>query len=228
MSGKGGNTEKCADVPVIFFDKGIDLAVQMDFLNKREGDFVPLRTDDDTAFGPGLLMLILYAFPNSIDDEELIHMMEDGMPNRRGVVMRRVSGVKLDQGDSSGDDALLDMTVQDALNLVMKEGMSSTSSRKESNTAPTAIDIISDQQQYLPEDPCPVLYFSGVMNNEMMDTYKVIANEVYEETNGVHWPACAKVVGPAMQKSLRQVLLEISGDHADAMRLRREGVDGEE
>jgi hypothetical protein len=29
MSGKGGNTEKCADVPVIFFDKGIDLAVQM-------------------------------------------------------------------------------------------------------------------------------------------------------------------------------------------------------
>jgi hypothetical protein len=212
MSGKGGNTEKCADVPVIFFDKGIDLAVQMDFLNKREGDFVPLRTDDDTAFGPGLLMLILYAFPNSIDDEELIHMMEDGMPNRRGVVMRRVSGVKLDQGDSSGDDALLDMTVQDALNLVMKEGMSSTSSRKESNTAPTAIDFNTDQQQYLPEDPCPVLYFSGVMNNEMMDTYKIIANEVYEETNGVHWPACAKVVGPAMQKSLRQVLLEISGE----------------
>jgi hypothetical protein len=29
MSEKGGNTEKRADVPVIFFDKGIDLAVQM-------------------------------------------------------------------------------------------------------------------------------------------------------------------------------------------------------
>ena len=29
MSGKGVNTEKRADVPVIFFDKGIDLAVQM-------------------------------------------------------------------------------------------------------------------------------------------------------------------------------------------------------
>jgi hypothetical protein len=30
MSGKGGNTEKRADVPVIFFDKCIDLAVQME------------------------------------------------------------------------------------------------------------------------------------------------------------------------------------------------------
>jgi hypothetical protein len=29
MSGKGGNTEMRADVPVIIFDKGIDLAVQM-------------------------------------------------------------------------------------------------------------------------------------------------------------------------------------------------------
>jgi hypothetical protein len=29
ISGKGGNTEKRADVPVIFFDKGIGLAVQM-------------------------------------------------------------------------------------------------------------------------------------------------------------------------------------------------------
>jgi hypothetical protein len=31
MSGKGGNTEMRADVPVIIFDKGIDLAVQMSF-----------------------------------------------------------------------------------------------------------------------------------------------------------------------------------------------------
>ena len=29
ISGKGGNTEKRANVPVIFFDKGIGLAVQM-------------------------------------------------------------------------------------------------------------------------------------------------------------------------------------------------------
>jgi len=33
ISGKGGNTEKRADVPVIFFDKGIGLAVQMSSLH---------------------------------------------------------------------------------------------------------------------------------------------------------------------------------------------------
>jgi hypothetical protein len=201
-------------------------ALQMglfDFLNKREGDFIPLRTDDKTAYGPGPL-LILYAIPSSIDDEELSHMIEDGMPNRRGVAMRRISGVKLHaEGGFDSGDVLLDMSVQDALNLVMKEGSRTTSCFETNTQTPIAIT----DEQYLPDDPCPVLYFSGVTNNEMMDTYKIIANEVYEETNGVHWPACAKVVGPAMQKSLRQVLLEISGDHADAMRLRKEAVEGE-
>ena len=39
MSGKGVNTEKRADVPVIFFDKGIDLAVQM-----KRAIFSPVRS----------------------------------------------------------------------------------------------------------------------------------------------------------------------------------------
>ncbi len=34
----------------------------------------------------------------------------------------------------------------------------------------------------------------------------------------MHWPACAKVVPLALEKSMRQVLSEIMGDHADAMR----------
>ena len=73
-----------------------------------------------------------------------------------------------------------------------------------------------------------MLYFSGVTNQEMMETYNIMANEVYQETQGVHWPACAKVVEPALNKSLRQVLTEISGDHADAMRMRREDAEGQE
>lgn len=56
----------------------------------------------------------------------------------------------------------------------------------------------------------------------MMETYQIMANEIFEETGGVHWPACAKAVPPAAGKSLRQVIGEISGDHADAMRMRRE------
>jgi len=51
----------------------------------------------------------------------------------------------------------------------------------------------------------------------MMDTYRIMVNEIYAETGGAHWPACAKAVPGAMGKSLRQVISEILGDHADAM-----------
>lgn len=186
-----------------------------DFLNKREGDFIPLRTDDDTPYGPGPLIL-MYAIPKSIDDAELFDMIADGMPNRKGVTLRRVDGVDLDGSQGAGD-VLLDLSVQEALDAVVKKGNNS----QPSTEIDTSISV-TNQQQYTQDDPCPVLYFSGVTNAEMMNTYNIIANEVYEETNGVHWPACAKVVEPAMQKSLRQVLMEISGDHADAMRLRKE------
>ena len=34
--------------------------------------------------------------------------------------------------------------------------------------------------------------------------------------NGVHWPACAKVVSPAMEKQMSdEDLTEIPGDHED-------------
>jgi len=63
----------------------------------------------------------------------------------------------------------------------------------------------------------------------------IIANEIYEEMNGVHWPACAKVVPPAIEKSMRRDLTEISGNHEDAMEIQREeaekannGVDHEQ
>ncbi|KAL3767076.1 hypothetical protein ACHAW5_005636 [Stephanodiscus triporus] len=73
--------------------------------------------------------------------------------------------------------------------------------------------------------PCPVIYFSGVTNAEMMDTYKILANKIYSETNGAQWPACAKAVPGAIGKSLEQVITEISGDHADAMRMSTSGAD---
>ena len=59
----------------------------------------------------------------------------------------------------------------------------------------------------------------------MMDTYKILANEIYSETNGAQWPACAKAVPGAVGKSLKQVITEISGDHADAMRMSTAGAD---
>ena len=191
-----------------------------DFLNKREGDFIPLKSDNDKPYGPGPLIL-MYAVPSSIDDEELRDMVEDGLTNSNDVVIRRIDDGNLEDNESRGNDDLLDLSVQDAFNLVMKEGGGMKPRRDTNNDASNSV---TSPKQYSENDPCPVLYFSGVANSEMMNTYRIIANEIYEETNGVHWPACAMVVEPAMQKSLRQVLVEISSDHADAMRLRRESM----
>jgi hypothetical protein len=188
-----------------------------DFLTQRQGDFIPLTNDDDTPYGPGPL-IIMYAVPNSMDDAELRDMVNDGMPNTRGVVIRRIDGVGEEE---TNKDTLLDLSVRNALELVMKEG-SKTQPRNEFDTT---LSMSQQQQQlYSENDPCPVLYFSGMTNKAMMDTYRIIADEIYKETNGVHWPACAKVVEPAMTKSLRRVIMEISGDHADAMKMRRDAA----
>ena len=186
--------------------------IQENFLSSRSNDFTPLQESDDETYGPGPL-IILYAIPSSMDDEELLDMIEDGMPQRRRdeVVLQRISG--MDANDDDDDDGLLDLTVEEALNKVMV--MQSDAKTYDKPTNPVVGASTSSNE-------CPVLYFSGVTNTEMMDTYKIIANEIYEETGGVHWPACAKVVPPAMEKSMRRVLTEISGDHEDAMKIRRE------
>jgi len=187
--------------------------VQNNFLDSRENDFIPLDKSNEQVFGPGPL-IIIYAVPATIQNDELLDMIEDGMPQRPRdeVIIQRLVG--MDKNGEGGDVNYLDCTVEDALNRAMKSSVDSSSGGGIS----TSTSIVSSADQ----GPCPVLYFSGVTNSEMMDTYNIIANEVYEETGGIHWPACAKVVPPAMKKSMRQVLTEISGDHEDAMRIRRE------
>ena len=187
--------------------------VQNNFLDNRENDFIPLEKTNEQVFGPGPLIMI-YAVPATIQNDELLDMIEDGMPQRSRdeVIIQRLVG--MDKNGEGGDVDYLDCTVEDALDKAMKSSDSSDSGGISSSTS-----IVSSA---IEQGPCPVLYFSGVTNSEMMDTYNIIANEVYEETGGVHWPACAKVVPPAMKKSMRQVLTEISGDHQDAMRIRRE------
>mmetsp|Transcript_1761 Transcript_1761/g.3778 ORF Transcript_1761/g.3778 Transcript_1761/m.3778 type:complete len:280 (+) Transcript_1761:114-953(+) len=194
---------------------GIFDFIQENFLGSREGDFIPLEKSDGDTFGPGPLIL-MYAVPDSMDDEELKDMVEDGMPGRarEGVVIQRLSGMDM---NGEGGDELLDSTVGEALNKAMTMNSSSSSGTSPLSTSARPIIVSSPEN-----DPCPVLYFSGVSNKEMMDTYGIIADEIYQETNRVHWPACAKVVPPAMKKSMRRLLTEISGDHADAMNLRRE------
>lgn len=193
--------------------------IQNNFLDSREGDFIPLEKDDGDNYGPGPLILV-YAVPQSMDNEELLDMIEDGMPNRNrnDINMQRLTG--MDKNGFGGDNELLDVTVEEALNKAMDIKSSSSSSSSGTTIAPIVTPAVSTEQT-----PCPVLYFSGVTNTEMMDSYNIIANEIYEET--LYWPACAKVVPPAMNKSMRQVLTEISGDHEEAMKMRREEAERE-
>jgi len=194
-----------------------------DFLQgSRRDHFIPLEKSD--AFGPGPLV-VMYAVPDSMEDDELLDMVEDGMPGRaRGdIAIQRLSGM---EEDGNGGAGLLDCTVCDALTAAMASSRSSIGiSIPMAAAASTITQPMAAASPPQEESPCPVLYFSGVSNTEMMETYKIIADEIYEETGGVHWPACAKVVPPAMKKSMRQVLMEISGDHADAMRGRREDAE---
>jgi len=192
------------------------------FLNDREGDFIPLdKESDENTVGPPVL--VLYAVPNSIDDDEFRDMVADGMPGRKVVVVstweKEVMIQRLEGMDENGEggDELLDFSVQDALNRMVQDAKTTTAATSLSRPSLSTPVVTSAT-----EGPCPVLYFSGVTNKEMMDTYNIIANEIYAETNGVHWPACAKVIPPALDKSLRQVLSEISGDHADAMKQGKE------
>ena len=185
--------------------------IENNFLDSRDRDFIPLSKSNEQVFGMGPL-IICYAVPDTIQNDELLDMVEDGMPQRDEIKIQRLVG--MDKNGEGGDVDYLDCTVEEALNRAMKSSDGSSSS---GSTSPST-SIVSSSEQ----GPCPVLYFSGITNSEMMDTYNIIANEIYEETGGVHWPACAKVVPPAMKKSMRQVLTEISGDHEDAMRIRRE------
>jgi hypothetical protein len=169
------------------------------FLGKREGDFVKLESSLDT-FGPGPAIL-LYGCPAGVTDDELKDMIEDGAPEAtkagvRGVICRRID---------TTSTSLLDLTVKEALEEVVQRG-----SKSSSESIVGGVAIAS-------QPPCPVIYFSGISNAEMMATYRIVSSEIYEETGGAANAACAKAVPPAMDKPLRQVIEEITGDHLDAI-----------
>lgn len=162
------------------------------FLNKREGDFVKLE-DSGMAFGPGPLVLV-YGIPAGIDDNEIQDMITDGAPT---AAKKKAKVIRLTENDSN----VLDLSLQSALDGLTEESLEAT------------------QSSETPVFAVPVLFFSGFENNEMMAVYNILGREIYEETSGQASAACAKAVPNAMEKPLRQVLDEISGDHRDAMAL---------
>ena len=201
-----------------------------DFFDDREGDFVPIDSMDD-RFGPPVVLL--FGVPPGIDDEEIKDMVTDGAPIASstdiGIRVKRIN-------DTNSKDLSnliwLNLSVKDALDGIMEEPSlsvdSSTSNVQVSSIRPVpkiptessvgkmsgADDEQNDTDWIL---PCPVIYCSGLSNSEMMETYHIIAQEVFEETGGTARAACAKVVPPALEKSIKRVIMEITGDHMDAL-----------
>lgn len=189
------------------------------FLRDRGNDFVELDKDDNKEYGPGPVIL-MYHVPSGITNEEVLDMVADSAPLAfaKGVALRRIVGpFDDDQQEGSSSSSIFDQTLQTVLEDVVKE------SKSNKNKSKKELPLLQDER-LLETDAgilaaeCPILIFSGFRNNEMMDTYNLIGNEIYQETGGQATPACAIAVPKAMKKSLRQVMEEITGDHMDAMK----------
>lgn len=185
-----------------------------DFFKPRQNDFVKLESTE-SAYGPGPVILF-FNVPDGISDDEITDMIEDGAPS----ASKTDGGVKY-QRYTSGDlqKDLAEGTVSQILELALQQ----SSPQKEDRMLESSSNIVTPNPESnadlnnMDDDfnaNIPILYFSGVSNTEMMQTYNIIAREIFDETGGL--AACAKAVQPAMSKSFRQLLTEISGDHSEA------------
>ena len=165
------------------------------FLQSRDGDFVKL--EETGRYGPGPA-IILYKVPPEIDDEEVQDILSDEAPlaHRKGVRLARID---------HSHNSLLACSVENALRQMMDPNIA----------AATFPSISADDDVSAKSDGCPVVFFSGFDNREMMSAYNALGRQIFLEIGAS--AACAKAVPKVMEKTLRQALEEISGDHSDAM-----------
>ena len=110
-------------------------------------------------------------------------------------------------------ERLVNMNLKRALETVIKRSKREANAKQPLPPPPPVA--------FHPDDGSPVVIFSGFTNREMMDSYNVLGEEVYKEGMSSYgkgqYLACATAVPNAMKKPLKQVLEEISGDHAEAL-----------
>lgn len=181
-------------------------------LNDRGTDFVKLDRKSDDLIGPGPAILLVNC-PSGIVDDELRDMMSDGVTSvPYGVVRFR----RIDT-DNETDEKLLGQSVLKVFEDISVSSDDADDAVRMAEVMPSNISPSDVLRSYA--SSVPVIYFSGISNTEMIDTYNIIAQEIYNETGGAADAACAKLVKPAFDKSLRQVIEEIAGDHLDAMKM---------
>jgi hypothetical protein len=198
-----------------------------EFLQKREGDFVRLEKESTKAYGPGP-MIVLYNVPSTIADDEFRDMIADCTTpdSAKRCVLHRIDHYCTGPTDSREESAsssttsslhssttaadkrvsLLALSVEEALQKILKDpSLPPTMAEKNAEESTTALSKNG------------VLFFSGFSNHDMLAVYKIMADEIYQESGGRNNVACAKAVPNAMQKPLGQVLDEICGDHQQAV-----------
>jgi hypothetical protein len=188
----------------------------------EEGDFVKLEEMSQTFLGPGPVVL-LYQVPDGIDDDEVRDMLADGAPKAtsKGISMARIASLEEAPSGTSKDyssSSLVDLSLQEALETVIETSPPPTSQQTGS------VPFSPSFRPPTPMNGSPVVIFSGFTNAEMMDCYNILGEELYKETASYgrgQYLACATAVPNAMNKPLKQVLMEISGDHAEAMQQRQ-------
>jgi len=212
-----------------------------------DGDFVRLQEMNNQFLGPGPVVL-LYQVPDAIDDEEVRDMLLDGAPTAtsKGISMARIATMDSDamtakpksksrskaKSKSKSKSELIDLSLGDALEEVIRQPETNAAS---ASTFPVLQPLTPPQQPSQPQaqaqmmEGCPVVIFSGFSNSEMMDSYNILGEELYKETASYgrgQYLACATAVPNAMNKPLKQVLWEISSDHADALQQKQQQIDG--
>lgn len=178
-----------------------------------EEDFVRLsEMAEKSGLGPGPVVL-LYQVPNGIDDEEVRDMLADGAPTatKQGIALARIASLADKTNKKSKN--LVNMSLQNAIETVIK-------TPPEPYILEAGIPHMSMATPASVEGS-PVAIFSGFTNSEMMESYNILGEELYKETASTYgkgqYLACARAVPNAMGKPLKQVLMEISGDHEDAI-----------
>lgn len=203
---------RTARTPIKQRNTSLQMSIFDKFLPNRGNDFVKLNRKDSSTYGPGPCVLLINC-PKTILDSEYMDMISDGAPiastsertvkGKTGVAIQHITS-----NENDGDVPLLDQTVFDVFTQVTESSMSDKGSA-------------GDTESEVPPCPIPILYFSGISSDEMMQTYDIIAGEIYQETGGIAKAACATLVEPAKDKTLRQVVEEISGDHKDALNMQQ-------
>lgn len=223
------------------------------FLQNRQGDFVQLDKSSTEAFGPGPLLL-LYNVPAGIQVQEVLDIIHDGAPSAhaQGCTVVRLDDVA-DDIDASTEGGVWNLSLQQALQNLLTRGeniQSTGSSLLDTLTSPKSaasfkpsLSTTSLQESSISvstkrdtKTSTPVLFFSGFSNVEMMNVYDILGQEIFQEmlaTSSASSPppppaACAKAVPKAMNKPLRQVLEEISGDHQDAIAMTKNDDNNEQ